>query len=169
MENLVYVKVKEFKKKFLFTIAWRIKRHCKIAEKHLNKDEKVLYAFVGQKNDVWYNIFLTAVFVITNKRLIVATDRVLYGYFFNSITPDMFNDLKVTAGLIFGKVEIDTVKEYIVVTNVSKKALRDIETNVTEYMMREKKKYLRAQAAQLASKEQANSQLLFCAKRIEKL
>ena len=152
-----YELAKKFKNQFPSTIAWRIFQNSKVIDEHVNPDEEVTYAFVGQKNDVWYNIFLTAVFVITNKRLIVATDRVLYGYFFNSITPDMFNDLKVTSGLIFGKVEIDTVKEYIVVTNVSKKALRDIETNVTEYMMREKKKYLRAQAAQLASKEQANS------------
>lgn len=140
MESVVYNKVKEFKSKYPFTISWRLKRHCNVIEKHLNDGEKVLYAFTGQKNDAWYNLFLTAVFVITNKRLLIATDRVFYGYFFNSITPDLFNDLKITSGLLFGKVELDTVKEFITITNVSKSALDEIETNVTEYMMKEKKK-----------------------------
>lgn len=140
MKSVVYSKILEFKNKYPSTIAWRLRRHSKVIEKHLNDDEKVLYAFTGQKNDAWYNIFLTSVFVITNKRLLIATDRVLFGYFLTSITPDMFNDLKVYAGLLFGKVEIDTIKEYITVTNVSKRALDEIETNFTEYLLEEKKK-----------------------------
>lgn len=147
MDHNVYQRVKEFKKKYPTTIAWRLKRHSKIVEKHLNDDEKVLYAFCGQKNDVWYNLFLTAVFVITNKRLLIATDRILYGYFLSSVTPEMFNDLKVFSGLLFGKVEIDTIKEYIVVTNVSKKALEEIETNVTKYMMDGKRKLFNSRMA----------------------
>lgn len=142
MKSVVYSKILEFKNKYPSTIAWRLRRHSKVIEKHLNDDEKVLYAFTGQKNDAWYNIFLTSVFVITNKRLLIATDRVLFGYFLTSITPDMFNDLKVYAGLLFGKVEIDTIKEYITVTNVSKRALDEIETNFTEYLLEEKKKMM---------------------------
>ena len=53
----------------------------------------------------------------------------------------MFNDLTVYSGLIFGKVTIDTVKELVYISNLSKSSLDEIETNVTEYMMREKKKY----------------------------
>ena len=143
MKSVVYSKVLEFKKKYPGTIAWRLKRHSIVIEKHLNKGEKVLYVFTGQNNDAWYNLFLTAVFVITNKRLLIATDRLLYGYFLTSITPDMFNDLKVYSGLIFGKVEIDTVKEYITVTNLSKKCLDEVETNFTEYILKEKKKLLK--------------------------
>ena len=142
MKSVVYSKVKEFKYKYPSTIAWRLRRHSKVIEKHLNDDEKVLYAFTGQKNDAWYNIFLTSVFVITNKRLLIATDRLLFGYFLTSITPDMFNDLKVYSGLLFGKVEIDTVKEYITVTNLSKKSLDEIETSFTEYVLEEKKKFM---------------------------
>ena len=53
----------------------------------------------------------------------------------------MFNDLTVYAGLIWGKVKIDTIKELVYVSNLSKKSLDEIETKVTEYMMEEKKKY----------------------------
>ena len=141
MNQNVYQKVKEFKKKYPTTVAWRLKKHSKIVEKHLNKGEKVLYAFCGQKNDVWYNFFLSSVIVLTNRRLLIATDRIFYGYFLSSITPEMFNDLKVTSGLLFGRVEIDTIKEVIVITDISKKALKEIETNITEYMMQKKKKH----------------------------
>ena len=36
---------------------------------------------------------------------------------------------------------IDTVKELVVLSNIDPKALDIIETNITEYMMNEKKKY----------------------------
>ena len=91
----------------------------------------------------FYDIISTHVFVITNKRLIIATKRVLFGYFLYSITPDMFNDLTVYSGLIWGKVQIDTIKEVVFISNLSKKSLDEIETSVTEYMMKEKKKYAR--------------------------
>ena len=44
MESLVYQKVKEFKNKYPMTISWRLKKHAKVVEEHLNSDEKVLYA-----------------------------------------------------------------------------------------------------------------------------
>ena len=53
----------------------------------------------------------------------------------------MFNDLKVAGGLIWGKIYIDTVKEFVTLSNISLSALDEIETNITEYMMEEKKKY----------------------------
>ena len=55
----------------------------------------------------------------------------------------MFNDLTVYSGLIWGKVQIDTIKEVVFISNLSKKSLDEIETSVTEYMMKEKKKYAR--------------------------
>ena len=67
--------------------------------------------------------------------------EVVFGYFLYSITPDMFNDLTVYSGLFFGKICIDTIKELIYVTNLSKRSLDEIETKITEYMMEEKKKY----------------------------
>lgn len=137
----VYEEALKFKRKYPGTVAWRIKKHCDRVEEHLNPDEEVLYVFLGQKNNKFYDIISTSVFVITNKRLLIANDRLLFGYFLYSITPDMFNDLTVYSGLIWGMVTIDTVKEMVYVSNLSKKCLDEIETNVTEYMMEEKKEY----------------------------
>lgn len=137
----VYEEALKFKRKYPGTVAWRIKKHCDRVEEHLNPDEEVLYVFLGQKNNKFYDIISTSVFVITNKRLLIANDRLIFGYFLYSITPDMFNDLTVYSGLIWGMVTIDTVKEMVYVSNLSKKCLDEIETNVTEYMMEEKKEY----------------------------
>lgn len=121
------------------TIAWRVKQHCKVIDKHLNTNEEILYMFAGQKNDRAVDIFNTYVIAFTNKRIILATKRVVFGYFFKSITPDMYNDLTIHRGLIWGSVVIDTVKEVITITNIDVKALDDIETNITEIMLKQKK------------------------------
>lgn len=63
------------------------------------------------------------------------------GYFLNAVTPDMFNDLKVTSGIIWGKIYIDTIKEFIVMSHLAKDSLDEIESAVSGYMMEEKKKY----------------------------
>ena len=55
----------------------------------------------------------------------------------------MFNDITVKSGIIWGKIVLDTVKEIVHLSNVSKKALPRIETEITEYMMREKKKMVK--------------------------
>lgn len=137
----VYEEALKFKKRYPGTVAWRIKKHCDRVEEHLNPDEEVLYVFLGQKNNKFYDIISTSVFVITSKRLLIANDRLIFGYFLYSITPDMFNDLTVYSGLIWGMVTIDTVKEMVYISNLSKKSLDEIETNVTRYMMEEKQKY----------------------------
>ena len=136
-----YGMVRNFLKKYPFTIAWRIKQHCKIIDKHLNYDEKILYMFAGQKNDRMSEIFNTYVVALTDKRIMVATKRVIFGYFFKSITPDMYNDLTVQKGLIFGRIVLDTIKEVITITNIDPKALSEIETNITDIMIEQKKKY----------------------------
>ncbi len=139
--NDTYLKLKEFKTKHPSTIAWRLKSHSKVIEKHLNPGEIVNFVFAAQKGFSSIDIFSTFVVVLTNKRILLAQKRVLWGYTYLSVTPDMFNDLTVFSGLIWGKVYIDTVKETIVLSNISKSALDEIETQVTEYMMTEKKKY----------------------------
>ena len=138
---MVYEKLLEFKQKHPLTVAWRLKKNAKIVEKHLNPGEKVLYVFAAQKNDNPLNIITTAVVALTDKRIVIGRKRVVFGYFFDSITPDMFNDLKVLSGIIWGKIYIDTVKEFVTLSNISKEALRDIETRISTFMMREKKKY----------------------------
>lgn len=136
----VYEKIMEFKK-IGGTVGWRLKKHSAIVEKHLNNGEKVLYAFYAQKNDSITDIISTCAVALTNKRLLIGQKRLLFGYHLISITPDMFNDLTVHTGIIWGKVYIDTIKEVVKLSNISKKAVTEIETNITEYMMREKKKY----------------------------
>lgn len=140
--STVYLKALEFKRKYPSTVAWRLKAHSKVIEKHLNRDEVVKYVFVGQKNDCWYDIITTNVIVMTSKRLLLGSKRLLFGYFFTSITPDLFNDLKIGSGLIWGRVYIDTVGEFVTLSNISKSALDEIETNITENMIQEKKKYV---------------------------
>ena len=141
MRSLVYEQVKKFKKKYPMTIAWRLKQHSKIIEKHLNSDETVLYAFAAQKNDNPIDIITTNVIVITNKRIMLGEKRLLFGYFFSAITPDMFNYIKFKMGLIWGKIYIDTVKEFVTLSNIQKEALTEIETAVSNYIITEKKKY----------------------------
>ncbi len=137
----VYEQVLRFKQKHPMTIAWRLKKNAAVVEKHLNPGEKPLYTFAAQKNDSPFNIWGTAVVCLTTKRILIGRKRVLFGYFLNSVTPDMFNDLKISSGIIWGKVFLDTVKEFIVLSNVSKEALVEIETEVSTYMMEEKRKY----------------------------
>lgn len=138
---IIYQEAKKFLRKNPLTIGWRIKSHCKVIEKHLNDDETPRFVFIAQKNNNPFDWFSTNVVVLTNKRILLGSDRVVFGYFFTSITPDMFNDLKVVGGLIWGKVVIDTVKEVVYLSNIDKKALPVIENEITEYMMNEKKKY----------------------------
>lgn len=134
-----YNLLKEFKRKYPMTIAWRVKSHCKLVDKYLNPGEEILYMFTGQKNDRAIDIFNTYVIVFTNKRIILATKRVVFGYFFKSITPDMYNDLTIHRGLIWGSVVIDTVKEVITISNIDINALNEIETNITEIVLKQKK------------------------------
>ncbi len=138
---MTYEYILNFKKNYPTTIAWRLKKHSAIIDKHLNPDEKVIYAFMGQKNDRFYDIFGTAVIALTNKRILIAQKRVVFGYKLNAITPDLFNDMQVYQGLIFGKVTIDTIKEKVVISNLSKHSLPEIETQITSFMMSEKQKY----------------------------
>ena len=137
----VYKRVKEFKSKYPMTVAWRLRANSKVIEKHLNPDEYVIYAFAAQKSVSSLDVFSTAVIALTNKRILMGRKRAVFGYFLSSITPDMFNDLKVMASMIWGKVYIDTVKEFITLSNIDKGALDEIETEITSYMMEAKKLY----------------------------
>jgi len=139
----VYEHVKKFKNKYPMTVAWRLKANSKVVEKHINPDEKVLYAFAAQKNNNPLEIFSTAVVVLTNKRILIGRKRLLFGYFLDGITPDMFNDLKVMANIVWGKIYIDTAKELICLSNIDKAALDEIETAISSYMLEEKKLYVR--------------------------
>lgn len=140
-KNSIYTKVKEFKRKYPFTIAFRLKAHAKVAAQFIGSDEKIIYVFAAQKNFQSYEIINTNIVILTDKRLIVATKRLIFGYFFKMITPEMFNDLTIKDGIIWGKVIIDTVKEQVILSNIDHRALAEIENNITKVMLEEKKKY----------------------------
>ncbi len=135
-----YEMVKEFKRKYRGTVAWRLFPNANVIDRHINPDEEIKYAFVGQKNESPFDYFETCAIAITDKRLLIGQKRVLFGYVLNSITPDLYNDMQVYEGLIWGKIVIDTVKENIVVSNLSKKALVELETEISTFMMEAKRK-----------------------------
>lgn len=140
MEAL-YEMVLNFKSKYPSTITHhRLRKHCAVVAKHLNPGEKVRYAFAGQKNAGPFDFFETAVIAVTTERILIGQKRVLFGYFLSSVTPDLYNDMSVISGLLWGSINIDTVKEEIVLSNISKKALPEIETEITSFMMESKKK-----------------------------
>lgn len=140
-KNEVYNKVCDFKRRHGITLSWRIKAHSRVAEEHLNNDEEVLYAFAAQKGFSALDIFSTFVIVVTEKRIILAQKRLFFGYFYYSITPDLFNDLTIKMGLIWGRVIIDTVKETVTLSYVSKDALQEIETVISKYMLQKKRMF----------------------------
>ena len=142
MKISVYSKLRAFKTKYPFTISWRLMSHAKVINKHLTDGEKVLFAFAAQKNDRWYDVITTYAVVLTDKRIIIGTKRLVFGYFLISITPDMFNDITVSSGLLWGKVYIDTIKEFITLSNIQKSALPEIQKIISEYMMEEKKQFI---------------------------
>lgn len=131
----------DFQRKYPMTMGFRLKKHCEVVDRHLNPDETVKYLFFGQKNTGTFDFVNTYVIALTNQRLIMATKRIFFGYFFKSITPDLYNDLTVNSGLIWGRILIDTVKEEVTITNLDKTSLQEIETNITETMGKLKKEY----------------------------
>ena len=149
----VYALASRFKRKYSFTIATRIKKHSQIIERILDKDEEVLYAFCGQKNDSNVSLFQSCVIALTNKRIIIGQNRVVYGYFITSITPDLFNDLKINSSLFWGSVIIDTNKELVYISNLDKASLDEIETKVNRIIMEDKQK-LREKKEEIENKKE---------------
>ena len=135
-----YNLVCRFKRKYPMTVAHFLKRHSKVAQSIVDKDEQIFYAFCGQKNDSYMVLFDSCVVIVTNKRLIIGQKRLLWGYQITTVTPELFNDLKIYSGLLYGKIEIDTVKEVIYVSNLDKKSLDEIENNVNSIMLKNKRK-----------------------------
>ena len=138
----VYDQVCMFKSKYPRTITWwRLKKHSRVVEDNLMSDEEPLYSFIGQRNDNMLDWFSTSVCTLTNKRIIIGCDHIITGYTLISITPDMFNDLTVYRGILFGKITIDTIKEEVIFTNLDKKSLPEIQNAISQSMMELKKEY----------------------------
>ena len=132
----VYDLALEFKKKYPNTISRRIKKHAKVIEDYVNPDEEVLYAFCGQKGNEISDFFRTCVVAVTDKRLLIGQKRVVWGSFYSQITPELYNDMQVYSGLFFGKVTIDTVKEKLYISGLSKASLDEIETAISTLMIK---------------------------------
>ena len=143
--NYICEQAKEFKKRYPMTVAWRLNSHSKVIKKHLSSDEAILYVFAGQKSPFIWDMFSTYLVALTNKRILVAEKRLLFGYYFISVTPEMFNDLSVQSGIIWGKVFIDTIKEQVIINNIDKRALAEIQNKVSEYMLEEKRKVVKVE------------------------
>ena len=141
--NYICEQAKQFKKSYPLTVAWRLNSHSKVIKKHLSDDESILYVFEGQKSPYLWDMFSTYLVALTNKRILVAEKRLLFGYYFISITPEMFNDLSVQSGIIWGKVFIDTIKEQVVINNIDKRELAEIQNKVSEYMLEKKRKVVK--------------------------
>ena len=140
MKN-IYDEIKKFKRKHNSTVAFRTKKHASVIEKHLNPGEEVLYVFCGQKNRSPLLFCNSCAVAVTNKRIVIGQKRLLWGYFYTSITPDLYNDMKVIKSLIWSNIEIDTALEKVYISKLDHDAAYEIETEVSEFMMEEKKKY----------------------------
>ena len=137
----VYLKVKEWKNRFPKTVVFRLAKHAKIVEQHLHSDEEIKYVFCGQKNYNSYMINKSCVVAVTNERLLIGQKRLLWGYFFTTITPDQYNDFKVIRNMIWSDIMIDSLDQEIYLSNIDPDGAIDIQKNVTKIMMEEKKKY----------------------------
>ncbi len=136
--RFIWRQARKFRRRYPLTIAFRLWAHSKIIAKHLNPGEKIKYVFAAQKGPSSWDIVSTYVVAITDKRIMIGRKRLVFGYFFLAITPEMFNDMKVRKSLLWAKVEIDTVKEYIILSNIQGGAASKIETAITQYVMKKK-------------------------------
>lgn len=142
MDRDAYKELMLFKRKYPGSVTWfRLKKHCEIVDKHLNPDEQILFCIAGQLDNDNLSFFNTGVLALTTERIIIAQNRLLVGYYFSSITPDLFNDLQVSTGLIWGNLTIDTMKEKVHMSNLAKSSLPEIETQISMFMRDAKKQY----------------------------
>ena len=141
MKKRTYKFVYEFKKKYPKTIAFRTKKHAHVIYFHLNEDEEVTYAFCGQDNVSSFIIINSCVVALTNQRILIGQKRLFWGYYFTTITPDLYNDLKIKKNLLWSDIEIDTVKENVYISNLDPRGAIEIENVISKFMMKEKQKY----------------------------
>lgn len=142
VRKTIYEEARDFRKRYPLTIAFRLKANSAVVQKHLDAGETPLYTFVGQKRKDHMGRNQTAVVTITDKRILIGRSKLFhFGYTLNVITPDMFNDLRVECGPIFGSVILDTIKEKVIITHLDRRSLDDIENHVSGTMMNLKKQY----------------------------
>lgn len=141
MKNKTYKLVRQFKKKYPKTVAFRIEKHSEVIDLHINDDENLLYAFCGQNNVSSLMIINSCVIALTDQRILIGQKKLFGRYYFTTVTPDLYNDLKVRKNLIWSDIEIDTVKENIYISNIDPKGAIEIESVISKFMIEEKQKY----------------------------
>ncbi len=135
----IYNMVSKFKNKYPRTIVFRLKKHAQVVENIIDKDEEVYYTFCGQRNDSSM-LFDSCVVALTSKRIIIGEKRLLFGYYLLTINTKLFNDLTINSNLLWGRIEIDTVKENVFISNIDKRAMDEIETMIHEIVLNNKKR-----------------------------
>ena len=143
MSTSVYEKCKVFLKKYPYTIHWRLKKHAKVVQQHINDDEVVLFSFVGQMGASIIQPFYTTIVVFTNKRMLLGRSMFFGRSYYSSITPDMLNDFEIMTNLLYGTVVMDTIKEHVIIGCLDKRSLIAVEDALSKYMVNEKLKYLK--------------------------
>lgn len=141
----VYGMVRKFKNRYPYTFAFRLRKHANVIQNVIDSDEKVLYTFCGQKNDSHSMLFDSCVVALTNKRIIVGQKRI-FGYYVITISTKLFNDLSINSRIIWGRIEIDTVKENLFISNIDKRAMDEIETMVHKIVLSNNKRMKQEEA-----------------------
>lgn len=120
-----------------FSKSWSIK-HFSLIENELRAGESILTAYVGRlsKNSDGNSGYNYA-FALTPKRFIMAQKRII-GNFLKSIYLENVNDVTMKKGLIFGTIEVDTIKE-VVQIEVAKECADNIYYCITSSLERIKK------------------------------
>ena len=89
---------------------WGVK-HFALVEQALQSDEEVLMCFIGLHNYISTTKHdSNFAYALTNKRFIMAQQRVI-GQVIQSVYLNNLNDVTLNAGLVFGVLTFDTIKE----------------------------------------------------------
>ena len=75
--------------------------------------------------------------------MLLGRKRFFGRYLYTSITPDLLNDFEIKTGILYGIVEIDTIKENFIIGCLDKNSLVSIEDALSKYLVNEKIKYLK--------------------------
>lgn len=89
---------------------WNIK-HFTVVENQLNKDEEVLFTFVGLYNYISATQHDSNFAIAVTNNRIIAGQKKLFGENVNTISRKHLNDISKSTGMVWGILTIDTIKE----------------------------------------------------------
>lgn len=88
---------------------WGVK-HFSLIEQALNADEQIIMCFIGLHNYDSSNHDSNFAYAITNKRIIMAQQKVI-GQNFQTVSLENVNDVSMSTSLLMGVITVDTIKE----------------------------------------------------------